>query len=134
MISAGTCKVGCTVVPKPKEVAGVAKVEVAVKPAVAVKSEIATKPAVAAKTEVAAKPAVVSKTDAVVKTEIAVKSEPSKADPEQKVELRQALAMKPAKAKQTTVNTDQARVDEARADETSAELEGAIPIKWTEVQ
>lgn len=106
MIRAGTCKVGCTVVPKPKTGAG--KVELA---------------KIVAEKTVAAKPATVK---------VAAKPETK---PEEQLEaipaLRPALAMKVTKDKPaTTVSTDQF----SRADETSAELEGAEPIKWTEVQ
>jgi hypothetical protein len=127
MIRAGTCRVGCTVVPKPKTGAG--KVELArtvAEKAVPEKTgaektapvKVATERAVAEKTA-AEKPAIVI---------VASK-------PETKLEaipvLRPAIAMKVTKDKPaTTVSTDQF----SRADETSAELEGAEPIKYTEVQ
>lgn len=127
MIRAGTCRVGCTVVPKPKTGAG--KVELArtvAEKAVPEKTgaektapvKVATERAVAEKTA-AEKPAIVK---------VAAK-------PETKLEaipvLRPAIAMKVTKDKPATnVSTDQF----SRADETSAELEGAEPIKYTEVQ
>ena len=107
MIRAGTCKVGCTVVPKPKTGAG--KVELA--------KTVAEK---------AVPEKIVTEKPATVKVA---------AKPETKLEaipvLRPAIAMKVTKDKPaTTVSTDQF----SRADETSAELEGAEPIKYTEVQ
>lgn len=105
MIRAGTCKVGCTVVPKPNG----PKLNVPITKTGVVKTETPLEIASATKT----KPEVVT----------------SKAEP--KIALRQALAMKPIKtqpeAPKVTAQTD-------RADETSSELEGAEPIKWTEVQ
>jgi|JI10StandDraft_1071094.scaffolds.fasta_scaffold00035_8 rare lipoprotein A len=107
MIRAGTCRVGCTVVPKPKTGAG--KVELA--------RTVAEK---------AVPEKIVTEKPATVKVA---------AKPETKLEaipvLRPAIAMKVTKDKPaTTVSTDQF----SRADETSAELEGAEPIKYTEVQ
>lgn len=107
MIRAGTCRVGCTVVPKPKTGAG--KVELA--------RTVAEK---------AVPEKIVTEKPAIVKVA---------AKPETKLEaipvLRPAIAMKVTKDKPaTTVSTDQF----SRADETSAELEGAEPIKYTEVQ
>lgn len=107
MIRAGTCRVGCTVVPKPKTGAG--KVELA--------RTVAEK---------AVPEKIVTEKPATVKVA---------AKPETKLEaipvLRPAIAMKVTKDKPaTTVSTDQFN----RADETSAELEGAEPIKYTEVQ
>jgi rare lipoprotein A len=122
MIRAGTCKVGCTVVPKPKTGAG--KVELA--KTVAEKA-VPEKTAVAKlATEKILPEKIVAEKPATVK--IAAK-------PEAKLEavpaLRPAIAMKVTKDKPaTTVSTDQF----SRADETSAELEGAEPIKWSEVQ
>ena len=142
MIRAGTCKVGCTVVPKPKTGAG--KVELAKtvaekavpekivteKPATV---KVATEKAVAEKTALA-KPAT-EKTlpEKIVTEKLATVKVAAK--PETKLEaipaLRPAIAMKVTKDKPaTTVSTDQF----SRADETSAELEGAEPIKYTEVQ
>lgn len=110
MISAGTCKVGCTVVPKPNgsKPNGPKPSELAAKTA-APKAETPLKIASAART----------KPEAVV----------SKAEPQ--IALRQALAMKPINEKPVAPVK---AVQSARADETSAELEGAEPIKWTEVQ
>lgn len=132
MIRAGTCKVGCTVVPKPKTGAG--KVELA--KTVAEKT-VTEKPALV---KVATEKAVVEKTAlAKVATEKTVAEKPATvkvaAKPEAKPEaipaLRPAIAMKVTKDKPaSTISTDQF----SRADETSAELEGAEPIKWTEVQ
>lgn len=132
MISAGTCKVGCTVVPKPKNGAG--KVELAK----TVTEKTVTQKIAVAKTTiekilpektlpekvVAEKPAAAGRVAAKPETK-----------PEAKLEamptLRPAIAMKVTKDKPaTTVSTDQF----SRADETSAELEGAEPIKYTEVQ
>lgn len=113
MIRAGTCKVGCTVVPKPKNGAG--KVELA--KTVAEKT-VTEKPALV---KVATEKAVTEKT---AKVKVAAK-------PEALPALRPAIAMKVTKDKPaSTVSTDQF----SRADETSAELEGAEPIKYTEVQ
>jgi rare lipoprotein A len=110
MISAGTCKVGCTVVPKPDITKlNIAKLNV-LKPATA-----------ATKTEIPIKIASTTKSNAEM---VANKPEPE-------IALKQAIAMKPIKAKPVApLETTQP----ARADETSAELEGAEPIKWTEVQ
>ena len=143
MIRAGTCKVGCTVVPKPKNGAGkvelaktVAEKTVTEKPALV---KVATEKAVTEKTalaKVAAEKAVVEKTAlAKVAAEKAVAEKPATvkvaAKPEAIPALRPAIAMKVTKDKPaSTVSTDQF----SRADETSAELEGAEPIKWTEVQ
>jgi rare lipoprotein A len=127
MIRAGTCKVGCTVVPKPKTGAG--KVELAktvAEKAVLEKTgaektaivKVATQKALAEKI-VTAKPATVK---VAAKPEAKLEAIPA---------LRPAIAMKVTKDKPaTTASTDQF----SRADETSAELEGAEPIKYTEVQ
>lgn len=110
MISAGTCKVGCTVVPKseiPK--LNIAKLNV-------------LKPASAA-----------TKAETPIKIASTTKSKPEMVEgkPEPEIALKQAIAMKPIKAKpMATLETAQT----VRADETSAELEGAEPIKWTELQ
>ncbi|MFA6210669.1 MAG: septal ring lytic transglycosylase RlpA family protein [Candidatus Obscuribacterales bacterium] len=127
MISAGTCKVGCTVVPKPKNMA--AKPEpVKVAALVKAKEVPASKPeSVATKPELPAS-----------KPEPVAISEPE-------TTVRQTIAMKPVKTKPAApavtavLNTapaskDLSRRDETRADETSAELEGAVPVKWTEIQ
>lgn len=148
MIRAGTCKVGCTVVPKPKNGAGkvelaktaaekiVAEKTVTEKPALA---KVATEKAVTEKTalaKVATEKTVAEKTaPAKVLAEKAVAEKPATvkvaAKPEAIPALRPAIAMKVTKDKPaSTVSTDQF----SRADETSAELEGAEPIKWTEVQ
>ena len=148
MIRAGTCKVGCTVVPKPKTGAGkvelaktaaekiVAEKTVTEKPALA---KVATEKAVTEKTalaKVATEKTVAEKTaPAKVVAEKAVAEKPATvkvaAKPEAIPALRPAIAMKVTKDKPaSTVSTDQF----SRADETSAELEGAEPIKWTEVQ
>lgn len=148
MIRAGTCKVGCTVVPKPKNGAGkvelaktaaekiVAEKTVTEKPALA---KVATEKAVTEKTalaKVATEKTVAEKTaPAKVVAEKAVAEKPATvkvaAKPEAIPALRPAIAMKVTKDKPaSTVSTDQF----SRADETSAELEGAEPIKWTEVQ
>ena len=148
MIRAGTCKVGCTVVPKPKNGAGkvelaktvaekiVAEKTVTEKPALA---KVATEKAVTEKTalaKVATEKTVAEKTaPAKVAAEKAVAEKPATvkvaAKPEAIPALRPAIAMKVTKDKPaSTVSTDQF----SRADETSAELEGAEPIKWTEVQ
>ncbi len=133
MIRAGTCKVGCTVVPKPKT--GTGKVELAktvAEKTIAEKTslaKVATEKAVAEKTSVAK-----VATEKILPEKI-VAEKPATvkvaAKPETIPALRPALAMKVTKDKPaTTVSTDQF----SRADETSAELEGAEPIKWTEVQ
>lgn len=117
MIRAGTCKVGCTVVPKPKTGAG--KVELAKTVAEKTVVEKTALAKVATEKTVAEKPATVK---------VAAKPE---AKPEAIPALRPAIAMKVTKDKPaSTVITDQF----SRADETSAELEGAEPIKYTEVQ
>jgi rare lipoprotein A len=127
MISAGTCKVGCTVVPKPKNIA-VKPEPVKVAALVKAKEVPASKPeSVTSKPELPAS-----------KPEPIASSEPEAA-------LRQAIAMKPVKAKPAApavaevlspapVSKDLSRGDQTRADETSAELEGAMPVKWTEIQ
>ena len=140
MIRAGTCKVGCTVVPKPKS--GTGKVELA--KAVAEKT-VAPKIAVAKTTTEKTLPEKTSpekveaeKPAAAVRVAAKPESKPEakpEAKPETKPEaiptLRPAIAMKVKQDKPaTSVSSNQF----SRADETSAELEGAEPIKYTEVQ
>ncbi|CAN5505635.1 hypothetical protein BH11CYA1_BH11CYA1_17470 [soil metagenome] len=119
MISAGTCKVGCTVVAAPKGKFPIAKAEPVVTAEIAALVETAAKN----KPQVATK-----KPDAVT-----VKAQVVEAKPE-------LIAVKSAKEKPIIAGAEQitqaveSRPSESRADESSAELEGAVPIKWTEVQ
>lgn len=115
MISAGTCKVGCTVVPKPDvPKPNIAKVNVS-------KLNV-LKPATAA-----------TKAETPIKIASTTKSKPEMVEskPEPEIALKQAIAMKPTKAKPVApLETAQ----KTGTDENSAELEGAEPIKWTEVR